>query len=304
MQRAPRLLLRLAFLLFLSTNSAALALNVPPLRGRVNDLARILSSDKAQELEERLKNFEQETGHQIAVLTIPSLAGDNLEEFSIRVAEAWKIGQKKLDNGAILLWAQKEKKIRIEVGRGFEGIMPDAVASWIIREVIAPRTREGDYGGGIEAGVESIMSVTRAEDLPKPKQTRIKPRSISPGAALGGVVFAALVALLIGISQSTPLRGAFKGAIGAGVIGIPAWWWLSSSVFGILVLLTGAIVGAGANLYATAAWGKPWTGGRSGRGRERWPRDAAIGGSGWYGGGYGGDFGGGGFGDMFGGMFE
>src|SRR5215510_701260 len=132
-----------AFLLVLSINSFVSALDVPPLRAaRVNDLAKILTAEKTQQLEERLRQFERETSHQIAVLTIPSLEGDPIEDFGIRVAEEWQIGQKGAANGVILIVAQKERKIRIEVGRGFEGILPDIIASQIIREVIAPRYRD------------------------------------------------------------------------------------------------------------------------------------------------------------------
>ncbi|HEY4491658.1 MAG TPA: TPM domain-containing protein, partial [Acidobacteriota bacterium] len=157
----PEIILALVLL----THSFAVALEVPQLRGRVNDLADILPSDRARLLEERLAAFEKETGHQIAVLTIPSLEGDPLEDFSIRVAESWKIGQKGFDNGAILLVAQKERKLRIEVGYGLEGVLPDAIANRIIREVIVPRLRENDYAGGIEAGVNAILQVTKGESL-------------------------------------------------------------------------------------------------------------------------------------------
>ena len=147
--------------------SLALALDVPPLRGRINDYAGLIPADRARALEERLARFEAETGHQIAVLTIPSLKGDSLEDFSIRVAEAWKIGKKGFDNGAILLIARDDRKLRIEVGYGLEGVMPDAIASRIIREVITPRFRSGDYAGGIEAGVDAILKITKGEALPE-----------------------------------------------------------------------------------------------------------------------------------------
>jgi uncharacterized protein len=143
------------------------ALEVPPLRGRVNDLARLLPAERIQGLEGRLAQFEKETGHQVAVLTIPSLKGDSLEDFSIRVAENWKIGQKGFNNGAILLIVRDDRKLRIEVGYGLEGVLPDAIANRIIQEVIVPRFRGGDYAGGIEAGIESILKVTSGEPLPE-----------------------------------------------------------------------------------------------------------------------------------------
>jgi uncharacterized protein len=127
----------------------------------------LIPADRAQALESRLAAFEQGTGHQIAVLTIPSLEGDALEDFSIRVAESWKIGTKGFDNGAILLIAQKERKLRIEVGYGLEGVLPDAIANRIIGEVIVPRFRENDYAGGIEAGINAILQVAKGESLPQ-----------------------------------------------------------------------------------------------------------------------------------------
>jgi uncharacterized protein len=168
----------LTLFLFVSTGAVAAALDVPPLGGRVNDLAGIFSSQKRQELEERLRNFERQTSHQIVVLTIPGLGGDSLEDFGIRVAEAWKIGQKGLANGVILLVSKKDRKVRIEVGRGLEGILPDLVASRIIREVIAPHFRQGNDAAGVEDGIEAVINVTRAEALPIPKATRT--RAISP----------------------------------------------------------------------------------------------------------------------------
>jgi uncharacterized protein len=143
------------------------ALEVPPLKARVNDLAGLVPSERAYRLEERLAQFERETGHQIAVLTIPSLEGDSLEDFSIRVAEKWKIGEKGFDNGAILLIVANDRKLRIEVGYGLEGVLPDAIASRIVREVIVPRLRANDPAGGIEAGIEAILKVTSGEPLPE-----------------------------------------------------------------------------------------------------------------------------------------
>jgi uncharacterized protein len=279
----------LALLLVPTILSLALALDVPPLPGRVNDLAGILSRDKAQQLEERLRQFEQETGHQIAVLTIPSLEGDSLEDFSIRVAQNWKIGQKGFDNGVILLFVQKERKIRIEVGYGLEGILPDAVASRIIREEIAPRFRTGDYAGALDAGTEAIIKVARGEAMTH--STAAAPRKGARGPIMDPslFIFAAFIAVIVGITRRTPVGGAVGGAISGGAVGTLA----SSSGLWIFYLLIGAIIGFLANFYVERAWGKPWSA-RSSR-RDRWPRDTIS-----YGDGGGGDFGGGGFGGDFG----
>lgn len=163
--------------LSLAFASALSALEVPPLRGRVNDLAGLMPAARVQALEERLASFEKETGHQVAVLTIPSLEGEDLEGFSIRVAESWKIGKRGFDNGVILLIAKNERKLRIEVGYGLEGVLPDALASRIIREIIVPSFRANDFAGGIEAGVEAILKVTRGEPIPEAPRRRTSRQS-------------------------------------------------------------------------------------------------------------------------------
>jgi uncharacterized protein len=282
----------LAFLLAPTIFTLALALDVPPLRGRINDYAGLIPTDRARALEERLTRFEQETGHQIAVLTVPSLEGDSLEDFSIRVAENWKIGQKEFDNGAILLVSQKERKIRIEVGYGFEGILPDAVASRIIREAIAPRLREGDYAAGIDAGTEAIIQVTRGEAMPRGTATAPDKGIREDIMAAGLFIVAVLLALIVGMTRRTPVSGAVGGAISGGAVGVGGSLASSSSLW-IFYLLVGAITGFLANFYAERAWGKPWSV-RSSR-RDRWPRETMS-----YGDGGGGDFGGGGFGGEFG----
>ena len=111
----------------------AVAIDVPPLRGRVNDYAGVMSQEQARTLESRLAQFEQETGHQVAVLTIPTLNGEDIEGFSIRVAETWKIGKKGFDNGVIFVAAIKDRRLRFEVGYGLEGILPDAIVKRITR---------------------------------------------------------------------------------------------------------------------------------------------------------------------------
>lgn len=166
-QRSLAFYIGFVLLATLTVTPLVSALDVPPLRGRVNDLAGLMPPARARDLAERLRRFEEQTGHQVAVLTIPSLEGEDLEGFSIRVAENWKIGKKGFDNGVILLIARNDRKLRIEVGYGLEGILPDAIASRIIREVIVPRFRANDYAGGIEAGVEAILKVTGGEPLPE-----------------------------------------------------------------------------------------------------------------------------------------
>jgi uncharacterized protein len=223
-------------LLVATLSSVVLALQVPPLRGRVNDYAGMVPPDKAQQLEERLAAFEKETSHQVTVLTIPSLEGDSIEDFSIRVAESWKIGQKGFDNGAILLIAQKDRKLRIEVGYGLEGVLPDVIASRIIREVIVLRFRDGDFDGGIQAGVDAIMKVVQGEKLPDDRAHR-KPTN-SAGGLLGlllvFLLFLPFLIMRLIVVPGSRARGTFVGgAMGIAIGGIAS----------ILTLLAGAPVG-------------------------------------------------------------
>jgi uncharacterized protein len=140
-----------------------LALDVPSLKGRVNDYAGMLSSYTEQQLEGVLRDLEQTDSTQVVVLIIPSLEGEVLEEFSIKVADQWKIGQKGLDNGAVLLIAKKERDIRIEVGYGLEGSLTDLMAGRIIRSVIVPQFRAGNFDQGVLDGVQAIIGVVRGE---------------------------------------------------------------------------------------------------------------------------------------------
>jgi len=146
-------------ILFLLLPLSVFALKVPPLKGRVNDTAHLLSSSQTRELENYLAALEQSTGAQAALLTIPSLEGEDLEEYSIRVTDSWKLGQAEEDNGVLLLVALEERKIRIEVGYGLEGSLTDIKTGYIIRNIIVPSFQNGNYAGGILEGMQSIAGV-------------------------------------------------------------------------------------------------------------------------------------------------
>ncbi len=141
----------------------ALALKVPPLQARVNDYAGVLSQGTVRQLEHLLQAFEQRESTQIVVLTIPSLEGEVLEEFSIRVAEQWKIGHKGLDNGAILLISRADRKVRIEVGYGLEGRLTDLMAGRIISGIIVPEFKAGRFDQGVVNGVQAMIDTVRGE---------------------------------------------------------------------------------------------------------------------------------------------
>jgi uncharacterized protein len=266
---------------------------VPPLRERVTDLTGTLSPAAQQALVAKLAAWEQKTGNQLAVLMVPSTQPEPIEAYSIRVAEAWKIGRKGQDNGALLLVAKNDRKMRIEVGYGFEGVLTDATSRRIIAETIAPRFRQDQYAQGIEAGVDQIMAVVDkglplAEKPPAPKQS---------ARGLGGFSFEMLlivVFVVVPILGSILRRifGTFMGStVGAGIVGAGAWVvagsLLIAIVAGVVALLVMLFMGAGTGLARRGGgvWvpSGGWGGGRGG---------------GWGGGSGGGGFsgGGGGFG--------
>lgn len=149
---------------------SAHALEVPPLEGHINDLTGQIPADLRRNLDARLDAYEKKTGHQLAVLLLPSLQGEPIEDFTLRVAEAWKLGRKDRDDGILLLVALNDHKVRIEVGYGLEGDVPDALGGRIIREVIAPAFRQDDIPGGITRAIEVIMAATGGEGEPLPPQ--------------------------------------------------------------------------------------------------------------------------------------
>src|SRR6266700_3483515 len=143
---------------------------VPPLKARVAALTGTLTAAQIQTLEGRLRDFERGKGSQIAVLVLPSTQPETIEQYSIRVADAWKIGRTKADDGVILVVAKNDRKLRIEVGYGLEGAIPDAVAKRVVSEVIAPHFRAGDFYGGIAAGTDALLRLIEGEPLPAPTE--------------------------------------------------------------------------------------------------------------------------------------
>ncbi len=153
------------FLILFLWCSATLALEVPFLSGRVTDNAEVLSAGAKERITAALKAHEEATSNQIAVLTVPSLDGSTVEDYANQVFSSWKLGQKGKDNGVLLLIAPKDRRLRIEVGYGLEGTLPDVTASRIIRNVITPRFKAKDYDGGVEQGVNAIIGALKGEAL-------------------------------------------------------------------------------------------------------------------------------------------
>ena len=214
----------LSALCTLSPAAAHAAPEVPTLHGRVNDLAQLLPPERAAALEARLAEHERKTGQQFALLTLPSLEGQDIEQLGIAVAEKWKLGGAKRDDGLIVIVARDEKRIRVEVGYGLEGVIPDAIASRVIREVIGPSFRQGDYAGGIEAGFAALIAHAGGDPsaAPQPAQGRraARPRG-GLGFLLGLLFFGLSMASRWGGGGGRYMRrrgyGAFGGGLGAGL---------------------------------------------------------------------------------------
>ena len=162
--------MRRALLLALAWAAPAAALDVPFLSGRVNDQASLLSDDGRSAVEAKLKDFESRTGHQVAVLTLDSLEGEPLEDFSLKVARTWGLGRKDRDDGVLFLISKNDRKLRIEVGHGLEGSIPDALAGRIISGEVVPRFRAGDFEGGVKAGVDAIIAAADGSYSPVPQE--------------------------------------------------------------------------------------------------------------------------------------
>ncbi|MFZ2491009.1 MAG: TPM domain-containing protein [Thermoanaerobaculia bacterium] len=154
-------------LAFLAMASPAIALDVPPAPTQwVTDSGGLLKPGEAEALNAKLAQFEQTSGAQFIIYTLPSLGGDPVEDFTLRAVEKWKVGQKKYDNGLVLFVFAEERKIRVEVGYGLEGSVTDAFSSRVIRDFMQPRFRAGDYGGGLNAAADAIMQKIRTGEEP------------------------------------------------------------------------------------------------------------------------------------------
>jgi uncharacterized protein len=187
--------------LLLAASVLTAQLKVPYLSGRVNDYAGVLSSQTASALERKLAEHERATSNQVVVLIISSLEGEILEEYSLRVAETWKLGQRDKDNGALLLIARDDRKLRVEVGDGLEGTLTDARCSQIIRNEIVPRFRNNDYDGGVMAGVDAILGTIEGSyvaDEPDEADMDFEGRLIM------GIVFLLVVGLFTVIAVFIP----------------------------------------------------------------------------------------------------
>ena len=195
---------------------------VPKNDGWVTDLAGLLDARQEQELELLMESFKRGSTHEIALLTVPDLDGQPIERFALEVGRAWGIGGKEENNGALLVVSKGDRKMRNEVGRGLEGGLTDAIASRIIRDVMTPAFRAGNFAGGIKQGILAMHSAIGGDYAPI-EQSREAKRT---RGGLSGMVL--LVAFFVMMMIAGRSRG--RGGSGGGGMGIWPWLWLASSM--------------------------------------------------------------------------
>ncbi len=256
-----------ALLLWAGSLPAQALRPVPPLTGPVVDQTGTLSPAETTALEGRLADLEARKGSQIAVLLVPTTQPEAIEQYSIRVAESWKLGRKGVDDGVLLLVAKDDRQVRIEVGYGLEGAIPDAISNRVIDEFILPRFRQDDYAGGIAAGVDRLIALVDGELLPAPQRQR------GAGQLENVLPVIFVISLVVG-GVLRRLLGQFPGAVGTGVIAAGVTWLLAGILgltlfMGVVGFLVGLAAGGGGGRWASHPRGR-------------------------HGGGFGGGFGGGG----------
>jgi len=267
----------LALLLLCCGASAFADVAVPKLTGRVVDQTGTLSSSEQAALDRTLADFETHKGSQIAVLIVPTTQPETIEQFSIRVADAWKIGRQKVDDGAILLVAKDDRKLRIEVGYGLEGALTDATARRIIDEIIAPRFKTGDFAGGISAGVDRMIKVIDGEPLPDPPaRSEWTGNSSWIDSLSGSAQFLLLGALFVGGILREVFGRLFGSLATGGLVTIAVWLLVGSLGVGVIcgfiafvLMLVGVVftTGGSSGRSSGGSWssgGSSWSGGGGG----------------------------------------
>jgi uncharacterized protein len=290
----PRLVWILALLVSLTIAALAQAqVPVPKLQSRVTDLTSTLTPEQRQALETRLAEFEARKGAQLAVLLVPTTQPEVIEQYARRVLDEWKLGRKGIDDGALLLVAMQDRKLRIETQYGLEGVLPDATAKRIVDQIVVPRFKQKDFYGGISAGVERMIAVIDGESLPEPEPKKAQPRS--DDFDVGGLLMLGFALVFVVGTVLRSMIGRVGGAAAtAGIGGAISWFVIGTAIAAgtvavLLFVLSLLINFSGLSRmggYRSGGWGSPWGGGWSGGGGS-WG-----GGGGWSGGGGGGGGGG------------
>src|SRR5688572_10390194 len=259
---------------------------VPPLERRVTDLTRTLTADEIAAIERKLAAFEERKGSQVAVLFVPTTAPETIEQYGIRVVDEWKLGRENVDDGVLFLVAKEDRTLRLEVGYGLEGALPDAIANRIVEDIVVPRFRVGDFAGGVNAGTDAIIPVIDGEPLPEPEPPQPWPGD--GGSGLGELLTIGFIMVVVVGSVLRAIFGRLPAAvITAGLTGAIAWALVASLIAAVVVAmiaffftLLGGMPGQRRGGYRRGGWGG-----------VGWPSGGGSSG-GWGGGG--GGFGGGG----------
>jgi uncharacterized protein len=272
----------LFFLASLFATVAAADVAVPPLKARVTDLTSTLSAQQRSVLEQTLAEFEHRKGAQVAVLMVPTTQPETVEQYAVRVEEAWRLGRKGVDDSVLLVVAKNDRRLKIEVGYGLEGALPDAIAKRIIEEDIVPRFRDGDFYGGVRAGTDRILRVIEGEALPPP---RAEPsgNGASPGALQW--LFMALFIAVVAAPIVSRIFGRLPGAgVTGGLLGAFAWVVAGSLAIGLGVGVLAFIVLLIVSLSParSSGWGSGggWSSGGGFGGGGGWSGGGGFGGGG------------------------
>jgi uncharacterized protein len=256
---------------------------IPPLGSRVTDLTGTLAAAQRGSLEAKLAAFESGKGSQIAVLIVPTVKPETIEQYALRVAESWRLGRRGVDDGALLLVATGDRKVRIEVGYGLEGALNDATAKRIISEIISPRFKQGDFAGGIDAGVDAMIKVVSGEALPAPSAETSRRADVDDGFET--LLFAGFVLVFV---VGGVLRAIFGRFLAAGLIGVAAGVIASLLISSLLVAVILGLVAGVISLFLGMVGGAGWSSGGiygGGGGGRRGGSGGFSGGGGGFGGG-------------------
>lgn len=262
----------LGFFLLLLCISAWAVVSVPELSRRVTDLTGTLNAEQVAALENKLAAFETQKGSQIAVLIIPTTGPKDIAEFGIEVADLWQIGRKGIDDGVILIVAKDDRKLRLEVGYGLEGVIPDAVAKRVISETITPYFKNGDYAGGIDAGVTQLIGLIGGEALPAPTESSAEGQS--DGAFMfilfGGLIAGFVLSAMMGRVMGGMLAGLGSGMLAALFFGVTFFLAL---FIGLMIFVIVGVRSTGGHSWSSgggfggsSGGGSPWSGGGGGFG--------------------------------------
>jgi len=254
------------------------AIPVPKLTARVTDQTGTLSAVQRGALEERLRAFEEAKGSQVAVLLVPTIGAETIEEFAGRVADAWQLGRKGVDDGVLFAIAMQERRLRIHTGRGVQGTLTDAASKRIVAEIVAPHFRAGDFPGGIQAGVEAILKAVEGEALPPPERRQAPGQRVDTTSSYANFLFLGFFLVPV---VAMVLRGMFGRFLGAGatsaLTGAAAWFLFGSLAFAIVAVVLAFVLtlfsGSGfARSAGRGGWGGyipaggGWSGGGGGGG--------------------------------------